>query len=312
MLLSALLFACSDPVQEYSIPKKTDDNWEDWSQKPAAQQGAPVGEAIGKPPQDGVPPNPQDPAQGAQDEPPEGAVPQPPAEQDGNAPPLVPSGEAQNAANLDEGDCRPVASSEMLAPTEGEGIELTGNIKKPDGIVGSVLLEFAKSSGEQSQTHYGVVCGFTDSYTVEIPAGLSDVYVVAFVDVNGDGPSAEDPRGLIGPISPSQSGELDDITVEIDSTISPLSLPFAPYVNNIPVVNEGDNTNPPPVDTDALPPPTTDVGVERETPDLPAAEGEPREDLPPPVDGPPDEDVDGPPQGGDAPENGTAPEGEAP
>ena len=311
MLLAGLIFACSDPVQEYSIPKKTDDNWEDWAQKSPAQQGAPVGEAIGKPPEDGLPANDPNGAPVAQIEPPGEGVPQNPDEEF-NAPPLVPEGRAENAAHLDSGECRPVASSEAFAPSEADGLKLTGTIKKPDGIVGSILLEFAKSSDGQSQTHYGVVCGFTESFTVDVPTGLSDVYVVAFVDVNGDGPSEEDPRGMIGPISPSQSGELDDITVDNNAKIAPLALPFMPFVNNMPVINEGENGTEQPINTDDLPPPTTEVGFGREELDVPAVEGEDDADLPPPVAEPSDDIIDEIPPIEGTPEAVQPPQGDAP
>lgn len=276
MILFSLLWACSDPVQEYSVPKKTDDNWEDWSQKPSTQQGPPVGEAMGSAPKDGIPPEggkarPDGQGQAPQGNPPEG--------EKAEGPPLVPPGNAENAASLDSGACRPVASSEMFAPTEG-GIALTGTIKKPDGVVGSVLLEFAKSDGAQSQTHYGVVCGFTESYEVEVPVGLTDIYVVAFVDVNGDGPSPEDPRGMIGPLSPNAPADLDEIRVDVDGDVSPLTLPFTPFVNNVPVVNDqaADNL---PANTDELPPPTTEVGREREVPDVPSTVDDPQQNDPP-------------------------------
>lgn len=280
--------ACSDPVQEYSIPKKSDDNWEDWSAKPAGQQGAPVGEALGTAPDNGFPSG-QNP--------------------DGQPPPVdggpsndalgVPQGSApENAASLDSGVCRPVASSEMLNPN-GTGITLTGKIEKSSDLVGSLLLEFANNRGEKSQTNYGVVCGFSQEFEVEIPIGLQDVYVVAFVDVNGDGPSDEDPRGHIGPLSFSESMELDDIEVSLDRPLLPLKLPFIPNMSNVPIANDAPTEIIEP--SGDLPPPTTDVGSPMEEPDVieeantngevptdgvegaPEPEGSPEDEVEPPV-----------------------------
>ena len=132
MLVLGYLLACSDPVQEYSIPKEPVDNWKDWSKEPQ-QSGPPVGKALGAAPQNGEAPEGINQGPDGTQEPvlppnEEGAVPpdgSPPPE--GSPPPNGveggenPSAPVEAQVPLGTGLCRPVASSEGQYPNGRSG-----------------------------------------------------------------------------------------------------------------------------------------------------------------------------------------------
>ena len=223
-MLWSILLACGDPVEEYTIPTKEESNWKKWENK--GQDGPAIGEAVGKPPEDGQ---------------------ANPTTNDDALPPIYnPSDAAEK--------CRPIASSEPAAPGEN-GVQISGKIDPASAIQGPLLLEIVRDAQEDTSL-YSVVCGIADAFVFLAPPNLTDVYVVAFSDADGNGPSDKDPMGISTKISIGTS----DIALEVihlDGSIEPLSLPFvmADSGEPPPDIQEPIGGEMPAGDEDGLPPP---------------------------------------------------------
>jgi len=256
-MLWSILLACTDPVQEYTIPTEEKSDWKKWQKQ--GQKGPPIGEAKGSPPQDGSLPNP---------------------ENDANLPPPVnPGGEEPEKVNdlqTGEASCRPIASSEPLAP-RSDGVRITGTIERRSDQNGPLLLELVQF-GEESTSLYSVACGSGGAFDFLVPNDLGEGYLVAFIDIDGNGPSESDDKGISGRVT-----VIDEAIVigqmELDNSIEPLSLPFvmqAPSIEDEPVEQTGEL----PTNTDDLPPPQTGEGGQSEVDE---EDDEEVEELPPPV-----------------------------
>jgi len=224
MLLSMLL-ACGDPVQEYTIPIDEKSDWKKWEKQ--GQKGPPIGEARGAPPADGTSPPPVNP---------------------GGSPP-----DPVNDVQIGVASCRPIASSEPLAPRTG-GVHIIGEIERSSQQTGPLLLEFVQEK-EQSTSIYSVACGGGSSFDVVVPEGLGEGYLVVFIDVDGNGPSEQDESGISEPII-IRNEQVEVGLLTLNGSIAPLSLPFVLQPPNIDG-EQFEQTGDLPTDTTDLPPPQT-------------------------------------------------------
>jgi hypothetical protein len=236
-MLFTIVLACGDPVQEYTIPTGENSKWEKWEEK--GQKGPPIGEAKG-------PPSPDE-----EDLP-------PPVDDGELPPPTTPVGELPEVVeDMQTGTatCKPIASSEPLAPQDG-GVKIIGEIQRNEEQNGPLLIEFVRVT-EKSFTLYGVACGSGSSFSVGFPKNLGEGYVMVFIDTDGNGPSEKDVAAISEKITIIDK----DISIgklQFGGSISPVTMPLTMQVPDIEMdpVPSGDL----PTNTDELPPPQTGEG----------------------------------------------------
>lgn len=117
--------------------------------------------------------------------PPEGAGGPPGGE--GGAPPM-----AGGAA----GTGRPEAA--RFTVTDGEGVTLSGTFEYTGTKTGQLRIDFlTMDAGSPPMLAHALSLEDKGEWKVDAPKDFGDVYVVAFVDQKGDGPSADDPAGRL-------------------------------------------------------------------------------------------------------------------
>ncbi|NOY28263.1 MAG: hypothetical protein GXP62_20560 [Oligoflexia bacterium] len=160
--------------------------------------------------------------------------------------------------------CRATEISLTATPiAKGSAVSLSGSVSS-DAFGGPVLIELVAlhSDSEKPVVLYHFECHGPGPFTLDAPPGLGQVHLVAFQDLEGNGPTATDAAGIAGPLIIGTAA-IADITLAIapDSDLGKFALPYAEL---------GKPAEPPPPQGQADPPP------------------------PPP---PPDLDSEGPPAG---------------
>ena len=169
-------------------------------------------------------------------------------------------------------------NSARFTVEEGNAVRLTGTISYEGAVTGRMQLDFLTlgDGGRPMLVNSQQVQG-VGKWTAKVPKEFGELYIVAFIDKDGDGPSPTDPAGRT--VEPLVIGAEDIKDVELVLSDEPDLGPLTPG------------------GTGALPGSVP-------TPDGPAPDGPPPDGPPP--DGPPPE---GNPEGGDAP--GGAPPADA-
>ena len=90
----------------------------------------------------------------------------------------------------------PAPGSFDVAP--GTGVTISGTLVYAGSQTGVFRIDFLQREGEAPPilAHMVELEG-PGPFTVEAPPGTGSLYVVGFVDVKGDGPSASDPAGML-------------------------------------------------------------------------------------------------------------------
>lgn len=173
--------------------------------------------------------------------------------------------------------CLPIPSSSALYPGE-EGLQVKGSVAASEDILAPVLLEFVGYKEGQSIALYSVNCDSSTSFDFPVPRNLGELWLLAFVDYDGNGPTESDPRGLSSKLNLAEDGvDVGVISVAEHQPIEPLSLPLKqlgppePPVEDPanPVVQEGleDNPEPPPEGGENPEPPRQEEGDNSAPPD---------------------------------------------
>ena len=115
------------------------------------------------------------------------------------------------------------SSSEHVDPGDS-GIRISGKVEPATSLQGPLLIEIVRDE-QQDTSLYSVVCGVSESFEFFAPPDLENVYVVAFSDSDGNGPSEADPMGISPKIS-IVDGEIVLEPIQMAGSIQPLSLPF--------------------------------------------------------------------------------------
>lgn len=111
----------------------------------------------------------------------------PPAGAEGGAPPM---------AGAAAGSGRPDGARFNL--TEGEGVTLSGTFEYAGTKTGQLRVDFLtrEENGPPMLAH-ALSLEDKGEWKVEAPENFGEVYLVAFIDQKGDGPSADDPAGRV-------------------------------------------------------------------------------------------------------------------
>ena len=95
--------------------------------------------------------------------------------------------------------CQPTGMAlERISFKAGEGVEISGRLKYDGSKSGQLLIEAMSREGDlPAQSVYHFICGSmgSGSFDLEAPESLGEVYLVAFIDQDGDGPTDSDPAG---------------------------------------------------------------------------------------------------------------------
>jgi hypothetical protein len=118
----------------------------------------------------------------------------------GEAPP--PSGEAALTG------CRPTP----VWTDPGEDLRtLSGQLTYSGSTSGPLLIDVINADGV---IVWGVECSRAATFSLQIPARLTEVWLAAYLDPTGDGPSASDPQGRSPGLTPG-AGDVADLQVEV-------------------------------------------------------------------------------------------------
>jgi hypothetical protein len=142
---------------------------------------------------------------------------------------------------------------------DGEGVTISGTVKYSGEAEGAVRVDFLTLSGDGPPGLAHTLTAEDNAFSAQAPAGFGEVHLVAFVDVQGDGPSPTDPAGTVK----LTVGD-DDLTgLELEILDEPDLGPLTPMLPGIPPGGEGSGVEPPPekgpdeapADGEAVPPP---------------------------------------------------------
>ncbi len=111
----------------------------------------------------------------------------------------VPGGEGAGAPPMGAGAAgggRPDQARFSVA--EGEGVEISGTFEYAGSATGSHRIDFLTmdTDGPPTLVH-ALSLDAAGPWSVEAPKNFGKVYIVAFIDKKGDGPSSDDPSGRI-------------------------------------------------------------------------------------------------------------------
>jgi hypothetical protein len=159
--------------------------------------------------------------------PPIGEPAEQPASSAGQPPRDQPPGDApgEHAAGAQapphEGPCKATAFALERRPLiAGETVHLTGRVDYEGEAAGDLLIDVLTVPGETPPTAvYHLVCGGPGELEAELPRGLGEVMLVAYLDLTQDGPDVSDPAGLLkdGPVTVGTQ-DLEGLVIEIGST----------------------------------------------------------------------------------------------
>ena len=177
---------------------------------------------------------------------------------------------------------------------EGEAVELSGVLRYAGDAEGAIRLDFLTlEEGQPPALAHTMGLDRAGGFEVEAPKGFGEVHIVAFIDLDGDGPSPGDPAGTVKlEIGDEDLGDIE-LVLDDDPDLGELT-PGAGADGPTP---QGDGEAPPPAETlhgdetAGLPQGTAEAGTES-----PEAAAEQPAAAAPPVDGeePPEEPVEAP------------------
>lgn len=112
----------------------------------------------------------------------------------GGEAPDNPAGPPANGEGVPEPEAGARPTNARFEINEGEGVILSGTISYPGAKTGTMRMDFltlAESSHPQL-AHAASLPGL-GPYSIEIPKDYGELHIVAFIDVDGDGPTPSDP-----------------------------------------------------------------------------------------------------------------------
>ncbi len=167
----------------------------------------------------------------------------------------------------------------------GEPVMVAGTFSQPDGLdidVGMMLLEVVPA-GSTGETIYHFICGDRTTFEVALPADMGQVALVAFLDVSGDGPVGDDPRGRHLGMLNIQGAGVDgvEIALSVGAELGDMAVAFPDEPPDAGVAPEM-----PPQPSGDRSPPDDHVDEPEGTPGGGPAGEPPPGDPPPPADAP--------------------------
>ncbi len=140
--------------------------------------GAPALEeptAVGPPPVDGAPP-----------------MDAPPSE-----PSAMPPGDPSATGATGSSAGRPAAAAFHVEP--GKGVQLSGTVSYAGSASGTLRIDFLKNPAGSTfpELVHTLTLAAPGAWSVEAPADIGEISIVAFLDANDDGPGPGEPAGMI-------------------------------------------------------------------------------------------------------------------
>ena len=149
---------------------------------------------------------------------------------DRSSPLLEPTGPMTSSQGAVE--ARPAQNESGCRPTQfwGEApktktVKLSGNIERKGKNPVNVMIDVVSVS--RSKAVYGVECMISKEFSFDVPIRLGDVWLFAFVDKSGDGPSRDDLQGRSTERVVDQA-DLDGILISMSSEVVSAAFNLAP------------------------------------------------------------------------------------
>ena len=129
---------------------------------------------------------------------------------------------------------------------EGESVELSGVLRYAGDAEGAVRLDFLTlEEGQPPALAHTMGLDRPGGFEVEAPKGFGEVHVVAFIDLDGDGPSPGDPAGTLKLEIGDEDLEDLELVLDDDPDLGELT----PGVGTEGPTPQGDGEAPPPSET---------------------------------------------------------------
>ena len=145
---------------------------------------------------------------------------------DAGQPPPV-AAEGGPAQPVADGGCQPAAYARESHPSGGETVTISGSLTvESSNSQGSLLIELVKP--EDRVATYGFACPVMSTFSLEVPAELGEVGVVALIDGNDNGPDGADAAGRVAgtiTIKADDIAELE-ITITAEPDLGELKPPY--------------------------------------------------------------------------------------
>ncbi len=139
-----------------------------------------------------------------------------------------PPDEVEPEAITGEISCNPVPTSTHRFGKDNM-VGLSGSIELV-GFHRPLLIEVVRPNQGQYLVAYSLECTSGDVFTLSVPASLKQVYLVAFSDEEGDGPTQSDPYGRSELIDLTKAPDTIAIKMDKGKDISPIPVPLEPEV----------------------------------------------------------------------------------
>ena len=124
--------------------------------------------------------------------------------------------------------CTPVPTSVHRFGKE-KRVSISGTITHV-GLNKPLLIEVVRPKDGKYLVAYSLECSMGSELSLEVPASLGQVYLVAFSDVDGDGPTDTDPYGRSALLDLSGVNNTVSITMEKNAAVAPIPIPLEPEV----------------------------------------------------------------------------------
>lgn len=187
-----------------------------------------------------------------------------------NSPAVEDPGAASPGIQLDENGAPIIDESKLPAP--GEGIVVSGTATYDGKQEGSIRVDLIQTDGSGEgglQPLNTVLAGPDGTWKFEVPKDMATVSMVAYIDVNGDGPNPGEPSGVQSGVAVAPEGVrgIEIVLSESDDAFRSLGKPEGapdaqdpgkpPLPEGAPPVPDGEVTpaGAPPSAKDAPPPP---------------------------------------------------------
>lgn len=144
----------------------------------------------------------------------------------GSAPTAGPSGGPGGAAPPADGGAGGNPQGGRFVVADGAGIRVSGTIQYEGAGSGRVQVDFLQlgENNQRTLVHSAQTNGL-GAWSELAPKGFGDVYVMAFMDKDGDGPSPTDPTAVVGPLTLGDENIAGVVLMLSDSgDLGPLSL----------------------------------------------------------------------------------------
>ena len=116
-------------------------------------------------------------------------------------------------------------SSAQIPIAEGEAVALSGTLSTSEQG-GPILVELVRLEAEAPVSFYHFECSGPGPFTLSAPPDQGEVWLVAFQDPKGDGPTSDDPSAMAGPVTLGRSAQGDlTLALALGADLGRVALP---------------------------------------------------------------------------------------